>query len=121
MSEPQLITRRGEIRTVATRWRTQYPSGTSLARGESADAIYSRLLDLDSERATPGEVAAIIGNGSWTAICCDGCTRDVDAAVQVGQMPDYESATATLCLECLRAALQMLEEELVGAQAKGRL
>lgn len=119
MSEPQPITRRGEIRTVATRWRAQYPSGTRLARGESADAIFRRLADLDSERATRDEVDAIIGNHSWTAITCDGCSRDVEAAVQVGQMPDYDSATATLCVECLRAALQLLQEEVVGAQAKG--
>jgi hypothetical protein len=108
MSAPRLITRRDKIRGVAARWRKQYRSGTTLSRGESADAIYTRLSQLDPESAVRGDVDAIIGNTNWTAIQCDGCGRDVEAAVEVGAEPDYDSPTAVLCADCIAAALHLV-------------
>ena len=104
--KPQLVTTRREIRTVVERWRRQYPEGQCHARMEET---YERLLRLDLETCSAEDVNAAIGNNSWTHIDCDGCGQDVGAAVTVGQEPDYESSTATLCKSCLLAALKLME------------
>ena len=55
----------------------------------------------------PADVVAIAGP-SWAADpWCNGCDRAVPVVVQVGQEPDYESSTANLCVDCLRAALDL--------------
>jgi len=40
---------------------------------------------------------------------CHECDARVDV-VQVGQEPDYESATANVCLVCLKKAVALLEQ-----------
>lgn len=40
------------------------------------------------------------------ALECDGCGRRVVVAVQVGEIQDYESHTATLCRDCLLALVR---------------
>jgi len=111
MSAPVLFTTRAHIREVAARWRVQYPSNTLLFGGAHSGDIYKRLLALDPEAATEEDVAAIIGNSGWTRIDCDGCEKSVKAAVQVGAPPDYDSATALLCAECIRVASALLDGE----------
>lgn len=109
---PRLVTRRAEIRTVAARWKEQYHPGERW--GEclgGAQEIHRKLLALDPETATREQVDAIIGNASWTEIRCTGCQRDVDAAVELGELPDYESATIVLCAGCLSLAVTVLKNE----------
>ena len=48
--------------------------------------------------------------GSLFALECDGCNRRIVVAVQVGEVKDYMSHTATLCRDCLIAALELLPE-----------
>lgn len=99
------------VRTVAERWRKQYgrdPSG--IFGGRDKAVILRQLEALDVETATAGDVAAIIGNKSWVSPdACDECGTASWSNVQVGQEPDYESATATLCADCLRKALALAE------------
>lgn len=100
-----VITMRDQIRTVAKRWDEQY-----FRRGKWYDdksrAISERLHRLDPETATPADVAAIIGNQLWAdPMRCDCCGVDVIIVVQVGEEPDYESATASLCIQCAADAL----------------
>ena len=94
----KLITERDLIRSVSSRWNEQYkhwPPG-------------DRLAALDLEVVTADEVAGIIGNTSWTHIKCDECgDEDTGAVVQIGQEPDYESCTATICFACLEKALAL--------------
>ena len=52
----------------------------------------------------PDAVNDIIGNQSWTQCSCSECNRDVDAVVQLGQEPDYESSTAWICRDCIKLA-----------------
>ena len=59
---------------------------------------------MDAETATPEMIEAIIGNGSWTRLTCDECKKDVDAILTVGDAPDYESNTASLCRKCVEKA-----------------
>jgi hypothetical protein len=106
--KPELFTTRSLIRRVPERWRKQY--GGFDSRPDDKRDIYERLLKLDMETCSEADVAAIIGNGGWTRIRCDGCDRDdVKMAVQVGQEPDYESATATLCFACMSEAFALFD------------
>ena len=103
----KLITERSLIRCVAARWDAQYPSGS---RSAEQAAISNALRGLDVERASAEEVAAIIGNDSWTRIPrCDECGAKGVPVVEIGQEPDYESRTAWICARCLRSALKMVE------------
>lgn len=109
---PRLITSRDLIRGVAATWRAQYYHDAaqlwSFVAGGSAQTIYDQLCVLDVETATHADVAAIIGNGSWTRVWCNGCETNVEVAVEVGAPPDYESSTATLCPSCLAAAVSLV-------------
>lgn len=42
---------------------------------------------------------------------CDECNQRVDFAVELGEKPWHESATANICLPCLRKAVQLAEGE----------
>ena len=47
---------------------------------------------------------------TWTAVpACDECGKEVPCVVQVGEEPDYESATATLCIPCLQSAVKLAD------------
>jgi hypothetical protein len=47
---------------------------------------------------------------TWTQPpACKECGAQNDAVVQLGEEPDYEPATAWVCLACLRAALALAE------------
>mgnify|MGYP007083465666 CR=1 FL=1 len=108
----ELITKRQLIDSVAERWKVQYYSGPrqgwAFTTSGASDEIYRRLKALP-QNATEDQAAAIIGNSGWTRIECDECGKYVDAAVQLGEPPDYESATAVVCLDCLKAAAALLE------------
>lgn len=103
----ELVTTRSQIRSVAERWKQQYPTDQATMHFKSTDAIHARLLALDTETATAEDVSAVIGNDSWTRIRCDQCRKDVDAAVVCGEAPNYESNTANLCVPCLESALAL--------------
>lgn len=49
---------------------------------------------------------------------CMGCGREVASVVQVGEEPDYESATTDLCRDCLIEALAALVAAERGASEK---
>lgn len=103
MSAAKLITRRDVIRGIAKRWHEQYGDNPE-RHGPDKTEIYRGLLALDLETCSPADVEAVIGNATWTRLKCNGCGRDVDAVVQVGDEPDYESSTADLCRSCAEAA-----------------
>ncbi len=110
----KLTTQRDLIRAVAARWRKQYEPFTHdtplfSVRNGHRQAIpkkeIAEMLDaIDPETATPEDIAAIIGNESWTRLTCDECGKDTDAVLTVGQEPDYESHTASLCRSCVERA-----------------
>jgi hypothetical protein len=102
MVESKAISARVLIRGVAAAWRRQYP--------RDFERIHERLCAIDVETATAADVEAIIGNRSWTIVPrCHGCGLGAELVVEVGEEPDYESSTATLCESCLRDALATLE------------
>jgi hypothetical protein len=102
----KIISIRSQILAVADRWRLQYPKGVCNAEKE---AIWKKLRALDKATATAADVAAIIGNNSWACPTqCDECEESFDTVIEVGQEPDYESRTATLCIDCLSTAVDTL-------------
>jgi len=68
------------------------------------EETYNELLAL-GPHPEPDDVDRVIGNASWTRLHCDGCGESVDAVITVGQEPDYESATASLCPKCMAEAV----------------
>lgn len=107
---PRLVTRRSLVLEVVDRWRESYRHyifGPHQAdpHGKDKREAYERLQALHLGTCDPAEVDAIIGNGSWTRVSCDQCRKEVEEAVIVGQEPDYESCTATLCRRCVAAAV----------------
>ena len=110
----KLTTQRDLIRTVAARWRQQYEPFShdiplcSVRNGHRQTIpkkeIAAMLDATDLETATPADIAAIIGNESWTRLTCDECGKDTDAVLTVGREPDYESRTVSLCRSCVEQA-----------------
>ena len=112
----KLITQRDQIRTVAARWKEQYyhqrfhPLTNRLVSHwsttyshDSTEAIYNKLAALDGETATAADIDAIVGNNSWSSVgyhCSECDTQPTDAILQIGEEPDYDSATAFLCRDC---------------------
>ena len=100
----QLLDERHQIKVVARKWKAQYPTGVN-----GGVDIGGKLQGLDVETATADDVAQIVGNRSWIApSTCHECGAETWDAVQVGERPDYDSSTATICANCLRAALRLL-------------
>ncbi len=103
----KLITERDVIRNVAKQWGYQYPQNRLLQSGSNSGDIYNKLLALDKETATKGDVAEIIGNDGWVKINCDECGVPVDAVVRVGENT-YNDSGSCLCKECLENAFNLI-------------
>lgn len=107
----KLITRQDLANTVAERWRKQYQLEDGSWRqlyigvGDSK-SIFIQLIDLGPQ-PKPDDINKIIGNGTWTGLTCDECDRDVDEVVQLGEQPNYDSSTASICRLCLRQATEL--------------
>lgn len=107
----RLITTRDKIRDVAECWKQQYcaSDGWWVVYGNpQPDVIYERLLALP-DTATERDVAAIIGNDSWTRLMCDECGHNVNALVVFGEKPVGQTAFIRLCPDCLRYAVTALD------------
>jgi hypothetical protein len=100
------VTQRDTILGIVKRWEDQYSS--YLGDGvNDKNKILAKLKALDLETATPEQIATIIGNDSWTRLSCDECGKEVTTVIVLGEEPDYESSTASLCHECLATAMQL--------------
>uniref|UniRef100_A0A6M3LMC0 Uncharacterized protein n=1 Tax=viral metagenome TaxID=1070528 RepID=A0A6M3LMC0_9ZZZZ len=102
----QLITIRSQMLDVIERWKGQYP----IPRPRFKDVL-PKLEALDLTTATPNDVAAIIGNSSWVGpLQCNECGNLFTEVVMLGEKPDYESSTATVCKSCIQQALRLFVE-----------
>lgn len=109
----RIIDERHQVRGVAERWKQQYcrDNGQWMGFGGDSAEIYTKLSALDPETAVASEVAAIIGNNSWAGPQpCNECGETVGRVVEIGQPPDYESATAQICEGCIRKALALFQQ-----------
>jgi hypothetical protein len=101
------LSTRNNIRTVAARWEETYRHWLN---DSTKGKILDQLKALNTETATAKDIFDIIGNWSWTSISCDECGDDKDAVIELGQEPDYESATAHVCIDCLQKAMELAKE-----------
>jgi hypothetical protein len=99
----KVITQRDLIKNILITWKTQYPNPDP-----NKKEIEINLSKLNLKTVAVSTVNKIIGNSSWTSLRCDECLAYVGEIIQVGEEPDYESATACLCSVCLRKAYQLL-------------
>jgi len=67
---------------------------------------FNKLIDL-GPNPKPDDVDKVIGNNTWTGLTCDECDRDVDEVVKLGEQPNYDSSTASICRLCLRQATEL--------------
>jgi hypothetical protein len=95
-----VITEDQLVKGVAESWRRQYYNNGKWSDGR-AKAIYQQLLA--KKPTTDEEVAAIIGNHSWSSTLCS-CCHEYATQVLVCRDDDYES-NSTLCIPCLTKAL----------------
>ena len=83
-------------------------SAANVAQGaEPLFVTYWKLRALDFETATEEDIAAIIGNSSWTNLWCDNCACGSKEAVTLFTDDQPYGWSTRLCDECLRAALDM--------------
>lgn len=108
-----------DVAGVAERWKRTYFRGDKWG-GYHGDAeeVYRRLKALPPD-ATSADVAAAIGNDTWAGPgWCDECGDKAPAmTMQLGQEPDYESATACVCLPCLEKAVARMKAAIAHAPA----
>lgn len=105
----ELITRRKQAAAALEMWKKQYPDWRPSSFFDSR-AVTAKLEALGPD-PDPDAVDTAIGNKSWTTVRCNECSENKEELVQVGQPPDYESAIALLCVDCLRKALQLITQE----------
>lgn len=106
----KLETMREQVRSVAQRWRTQYSNFSR--RSADQQEIQRKLDALDVETATDTDVTEIIGNSSWVEPkYCNECGVRTWDAMELGEIYDYESCTATICIDCLRKAVSLIERK----------
>lgn len=108
----QVETIQNRVATVAERWLKTY--GPSYADAAYKGDWREKHADLCAlpPTATAADVAAVIGNYSWTNIECHVCGAErLDLAVAVGQEPDYDANFVVACLPCLRKAVEAGEAQ----------
>jgi hypothetical protein len=92
----------------ADAWQGQYGPYRSL---NDWHAIMGSALKSLGPQPTPDGVNSLIGNQAWTKCICTECGKSVDAVVQIGEEPDYESDTVWVCRECLAEAVRIMDSE----------
>ncbi len=102
----ELITREQIAAGTAERYRQQYgPEFGVYPFGDSAEIL--RQIEALGPSPTPADIEAILPG--WTRNECTECNQDADQLIQVGQEPDYESATAYLCWRCAINAVALFK------------
>lgn len=100
----KIITRQLLANGAAKRYRAQYSGGQYGDKSKTTE----KLLALNSP-VDPDEVDRIIGNTSWTTPpSCNVCGKLNGPVVEVGDKPDYDSNTAWVCFDCVRAIGKMV-------------
>lgn len=106
----KILRRSDKVAGVPARWKEQYfdrNRAWSQTHSGNSEDIYNALIACN--HLTADDVNRIIGNNSWTGESCDDCGKDgEEIMIQVGQEPDYESSTASLCRECVAKAALLI-------------
>jgi len=101
-----VTTREDMARGAADRFFVQYgPKFGVYEFGDSRKA-YDALIALGDNPSVSAVEEVCKG---WTMLTCNECRRYVDAVVQVGEVPDYESDTASICQSCAHRARTLID------------
>jgi hypothetical protein len=104
-----VLDERTQVKDAIQRWVQMYGLDRTYSTDKRRRLVGAELMALDQETATAAEVAEIIGNSYWARKrACNECGKETWQVVELGEPPDYESATACICRDCLRAALRLL-------------
>ena len=108
----KIITKQNLINGFAELYKQQYciRHGDNLA-SFGLKLSHNEHYEMLRNSSTEDEIEKIIGNRSWTRNKCDECQKDQETTVLLGEEPDYESATAQICLECLKKAVALLKSQ----------
>lgn len=105
---PRIITRRSAIEAVPRRFIEQYPDRTRVSHtGETYGELHDALAALDLKTCDRSAVDDIIGNDSWTSLCCEVCDMDRDTIVCVPR--EYEQSVS-ICGQCAEGVLSVLRD-----------
>jgi hypothetical protein len=83
------------IRSVAERWRRQYP--------DSREDVQAALDALDLSEATAEQIDKIIGNQSWTHLFCSSCCDYTNRGVT-----SFGYEQVNVCAACLKHAVEAI-------------
>ena len=98
-----------QVKQAIQRWVAAYGLDRTYGADKRGRKVGAELMALDQETATAADVAEIIGNSSWVGKrACNECGLETWDMVELGEPPDYESATVCVCRDCLRSALRLL-------------
>ena len=96
---------------VSRRWRERYTTSDGqwphLLRNRKE--TFEQLLAL-GDAITADDVERIMGNEMWTKSPCIECGQWHRELIQLGEEPDVESRTVTVCLECARKYADFIRE-----------
>lgn len=106
--KPVLITQKTLAASAARAWLEAYGRDGGGFGNDKVEIL--RALEALGPKPSAKAVNEIIGNDLWTQVPeCDACGKRKRMAVRVGAAPDYESATAHLCVSCLREAIALTD------------
>jgi Pyruvate/2-oxoacid:ferredoxin oxidoreductase delta subunit len=103
----KLITRQSKVKGAIQSFLNNYPQYNKSNSPFYTKERYNKVVALDPDTATPEDVEMVL-NPSWVQCMCYECGCCVDAVVQMGQEPDYESIWVEVCKGCLQRALGMV-------------
>ena len=86
-------------------------SYSSILNGSGQKKLKKSIEALGLE-PNPDRLEAVTGDKTHTWTRCDECNTLVVAVVELGEISDYDSRTAWVCVDCLQAALDLLKEAL---------
>lgn len=101
----KLVTVRVLIQRVTESWERAYCTEGEWCN-DRVKSMYEALLKLDTDKATPQDVDAIIGSDSWTSLSCDECRKEVAIGIE---FKDGDGETRVLCETCLKDSLNLIK------------
>lgn len=106
-----ITTVQDKIQSVAARWKAEFyfpeEKKWKLYQGRNSyEETYDRLKLLP-EKATPIDVAKIMGNDHWVRLICDNCKKSVKKIMAVTVGPEEAGCNLLICIGCWDKMKQM--------------
>jgi hypothetical protein len=113
MTKMKIFTERSQILDSAKRWEEYNIANNGWASSRMSITRKHEILDelkaTDLHIATSDEVNKITEYPYIQKKMCDECREKTWDVVEIGELPNYESATAMVCLNCLHEAIGLFK------------